>query len=136
MQTQARPSCPSHCRPGEGGYVAWSRDGATLAYANDELKIYLYDTATGTRKATLEGSTFRGIVVGFHPAGTLLAGTCLEKRLRIWDAVSGRPLVSLTGGPQCPEFSQDGRIVITGENQLTTYEVDPAREYRSFAHSF
>jgi WD40 repeat protein len=41
---------------------------------------------------------------------------------------------NLTGGPQCPEFSQDGRIVISGENQFTTYEVDPALVYRSFAH--
>ena len=118
---------------GGNGYIAWSSDGATLAYANDDLKIYLYDTA-GKRKATLEGSTFKGIVVGFHPAGTLLAGTCLEKRLRIWDAVSGRQLLSLTGGPQYPEFSRDGRIVITGETQFTRYAVDPALEYRSFTH--
>ena len=46
-------------------------------------------------------------------------------------------MLSLTGGySPGPEFSQDGRIVVSVEDQLTTYQVDPALEYRSFAHVF
>jgi tetratricopeptide (TPR) repeat protein len=46
-------------------------------------------------------------------------------------------VLSLTGSvsPASSEFSQDGRIVISLEDKLTTYEVDPALEYRSFAHA-
>ncbi len=35
--------------------VAWSPDGTTLATPCDDLKIYLWDAATGIRKAILEG---------------------------------------------------------------------------------
>ncbi|MGD0039111.1 MAG: protein kinase [Isosphaeraceae bacterium] len=116
--------------------VIWSPDGTTLATAYDE-KMYLYDAATGTRKATLEGSTNHVINMGFHPAGTLLASNGWEHRLRLWDAVLGRTVLSLPGNysPASSEFSRDGRIVVSREEQLTTYQVDPALEYRSFVHA-
>ena len=74
------------------------------------------------------------MIASFHPAGTLLASNGWEGRLRLWDPVLGRPLLSLTGGSAL-EFSQDGRIVIALEDKLTTYQVDPALEYRTFAHA-
>ena len=122
---------------GGGGYVAWSSDGATLAMSCDDSKIYLWDAATGIRRATLEGSTNIGLSAAFHPAGTLLASNGWEGRLRLWDAVLGRPVLSLTSAAvnDC-RFSQDGRIVVSLEDELTTYQVDPALEYRTFAHAF
>ena len=96
-------------------------------------KIYLWDAATGIRRATLEGHTNSGLVAAFHPAGTLLASNGWEGRLRLWDPVLGRPWFSLTGAA-ASEFSQDGRIVVWLEDKLTTYQVDPALEYRTFAH--
>ncbi len=115
---------------------AWSPDGTTLALGSDDLSIYLHDVATGIRKATLVGTTNAGIVVGYHPAGTLLASEAWDGRLRLWDAVQGRPVLSWAGGgwTSSPEFSRDGRIAILVEDQLITYEVDPALEYRSFVH--
>ena len=101
----------------------------------DDSKIYLWDAATGTRKATLEGSTNIGIHTAFHPAGTLLASNGWEGRLRLWDPVLGRPWLSVTSGSASLEFSQDGRIVLRSEDKLTTYQVDPALEYRTFAHA-
>jgi len=47
--------------PSVGDQVAWSPDGTTLATWSDDLKIYLWDAATGTRKAVLEGSTNGGV---------------------------------------------------------------------------
>jgi serine/threonine protein kinase/WD40 repeat protein len=114
----------------------WSSDGATLAAACGDSKIYLYDVATGVRKATLEGSIQSGIHVAFHPGNTLLASNGWEHRLRLWDAVAGRQVLSLAGTPLTGcEFSQDGRIVIAHDDKLTTYEVHPAQEYRSFSHA-
>jgi WD40 repeat protein/tRNA A-37 threonylcarbamoyl transferase component Bud32 len=114
---------------------AWSPEGTTLAVSCDDFKIYLWDAATGIRKATLEGSTNAGLSAAFHPAGTLLASNGWEGRLRLWDAVLGRPVLSLTSVAvnDC-RFSQDGRIVVSLEDELTTYQVDPALEYRTFAH--
>jgi serine/threonine protein kinase/WD40 repeat protein len=121
--------------PSAAAMAAWSLDGATLATPCEDLKIYLWDPATGTRKATLEGHTNGGLNVAFHPAGTLVASNGWEVQLRLWDAVLGRPMPSLTDGSG-PEFSQDGRTVVALEDALITYQVDPALEYRSFAHPF
>jgi eukaryotic-like serine/threonine-protein kinase len=117
-------------------YVAWSPDGRTLAtaHAAPDIRIVLWDTETGTRRATLEGHSNGGLSVSFHPDGTLLASNDFNSRLRLWDPIQGRPLLSVTGG-WWPEFSRDGRIVISNEDKLTIYEVDPAREYRTFARA-
>ncbi len=120
----------------EVGSSVWSPDGTTLAMACRDMIIELYDVATGTRKATLTGTTNGGIAVRYHPASTLLASLAWDGRLRLWDAVQGRPVVSLSaewGNP--PEFSRDGRIAVLVEDQLITYEVNPALEYRTFVHT-
>lgn len=93
-------------------------------------KIDLWDTATGTRRATLEGTTSGGLQASFHPAGTLLASNSWEGRIRLWDPILGRPLLDMTGWSGT-EFSQDGRIVVSNEDKLAFYEVDPAREYQT-----
>jgi serine/threonine protein kinase/WD40 repeat protein len=115
--------------------VVWSPDGTTLATACDEAqKIYLWDAATGTRKANLEGHITGGLRAVFHPSGALLASTGWEGRTWLWDPVLGRDWLKLTGVYWQHEFSRDGRIVVGAEDKLTTYQVDPALEYRTLAH--
>ncbi len=116
--------------------VAWSPDGTSLATTCLDQKIYLWDTATGAPKCRFVETPTLGLRAAFHPAGTLLASNGWESRLRLWDSVLGRPVLSLTSGSQVPDFSHDGRIVVSREDQLTTYQVDPALEYRTFAHTF
>ncbi len=115
-------------------WAAWSPDGHTLATPCQDMKIDLWDTTTGIRRATLEGHTNYGMNAAFHPAGTLLASNDFDGRLRLWDPILGRPVLSLSGG-RGPEFSRDGRIVVSLEDKLTTYQVDPALEYRTLAHA-
>jgi serine/threonine protein kinase/WD40 repeat protein len=118
-----------------GATVVWSPDGSTLATRCDDQKIYLWDAATGTRKATLEGHITGVTAVTFHPSGALLASTGWENRTWLWDPVLGRPWLNLTGWPgDWPEFSRDGRIVVADLDKLTTYQADPALEYRTLAH--
>jgi eukaryotic-like serine/threonine-protein kinase len=118
--------------------VAWSPDGTALATACEDFKIHLWDAATGTRRATFDGHTSAGLHVAFHPAGTLLASKGWDKQLRLWDAVLARPVLSLTEDfrPTSLEFSQDGRILNSVEDQLITYQVEPALEYQTLAHAF
>ena len=114
--------------PGARTAPLW-RLGAT------DLKIDLWDAPSGILRARLEGSTSGGLHATFHPAGKLLASNGWENRLRLWDAVLGRPVLSLTGdNPTEPAFSRDGQIVLESEDRLTTYQVDPALEYRALVH--
>jgi WD40 repeat protein/tetratricopeptide (TPR) repeat protein len=115
------------------GELAWSADGTTLATTGHDWKIYLWEAATGIRKAVLEGHVNGGVRAGFHPAGTLLASIGWEDRLRLWDPILGRHVLTMTGTCE-PQFSRDGRLVVALGDELTTYQVDPAREYRTLAH--
>ena len=94
--------------------VAWSADGATLATPADDTNIYLWDARSGVLKARLEGSTNSGLHATFLPAGKLLASNGWENRLRLWDAVQGRQVLSLPGNVVLRfNFSHDGRIVLS-----------------------
>ena len=84
--------------------------------------------------ATLEGATNGGLRAAFHPAGTLLASNGWEGRLRLWDAVLGRQILSLTDGAG-PDFSRDGRIFVGRGNEFSPWQVDPAIEYRTLVHA-
>jgi serine/threonine protein kinase/WD40 repeat protein/tetratricopeptide (TPR) repeat protein len=113
--------------------VAWAPDGSALATACEDCKIYVWDAASGARKATLEGHTSGGVRTSFDRSGALLLSDAWESRLRVWGPVLGREWLKMNGG-LC-ELSRDGRVVVSLENQLRTCEVEPALEYRSLAHA-
>jgi eukaryotic-like serine/threonine-protein kinase len=116
-------------------FVAWSADGTTLATEGAGFQIDLWDAPSGIFKARLAGSTNNGFRAAFHPAGKLLASNGWENRLWIWDAVLGRQVIGVAAEHSvAPEFSSDGQIVLQAEGQLTTYQVDPALEYRALVH--
>jgi WD40 repeat protein len=119
--------------PAVGEWVAWSPDGTALATPCQDRKIYLWDAATGVRTATLEGHTNGGLVAAFHPAGALLASNDWDGWLRLWDPVLGRPWFSVTHNTHRLAFSRDGSLCVSRMEELITYQVDPAREYRTLA---
>ena len=114
------------------GNIDWSADGATVAIASNE-KIDVWDAAAGIRRATLEIPT-GGLKVTFHPRGTLLASVGNYGGLRIWDTILGRLAMSVPSSSWA-EFSRDGRIVVSSDEKMTAYQVDPALEYRTLAHA-
>ena len=120
--------------------VDWSSDGSTVAITcgdpslGFDNKIHVWDVASGTLRATLEGYTGSGLRPFFHPAGNLLATNGWDKRLRLWDPILGRPLLSVTSF-LWPHFSQDGQLVVAMDDNLSTYQVDPALEYTTFTHA-
>jgi serine/threonine protein kinase/WD40 repeat protein len=119
------------------GMIAWSPDGAALAVSIDR-RIYLWEVDTGVRKSVLEGPTNNGLTVAFDPTGTLLASNGWEHRLRLWDIAMSRQILSVTGDsfPIWWSLSQDGRFLLGDDSQLTTYQVEPALEYRSLVPTF
>ena len=131
LETETAKRVRSIDLPVAGDWVAWSRDGTTLAMASDRT-IYLWDAATGVRGATLEGHTNGGVRAAFHPAGTLLASNGWESRLRLWDPILGRSCLSAPGDSMIDgHFSHDGRIVLSQGERLTPYQVEPAVGFRT-----
>ena len=126
-----RSSCPSREKRSRGAPTGppWRRRVSIS-------KIYLWDAATGRRKVILEPAAKGGMSAAFHPSGALLASNSWGSQLRLWDPILGRPLLSVAaeGSVSLSGFGRDGRIVVAHENALTTYEVDPALEYRTMAH--
>ena len=121
--------------PSEGERVAWSPDGTTLATPCNDRKIYLWDAATGIRRATPRRLDQPRLACGLPPRRNA-AG---QQRL-------GRAASALGPGPgparaeldQLPPGLSSARTDGSSsciEDQLTPYQVDPALEYRTFAHA-
>ena len=105
--------------------IAYAPDGRTLASSSageDYLiladdTLILWDTVSGTRKATLPGSGAYSIA--FSPDGKTIA-TGGSEYVQLWDAVSGEPTASFQteSGDIVIEklaFSPDGKTIATGE---------------------
>src|SRR5262249_37479036 len=93
--------------PAELHALAWGPDGRLLAAGCDDKKVYVWDAEDWHLQAVLEGHQRKVDVVAFSPAGGLLASSGPDGMTRLWDPVSGTPLVSAPG--KLIHFDRDGR---------------------------
>ncbi|MBP6298149.1 MAG: hypothetical protein KA401_02290 [Anaerolineae bacterium] len=75
--------------------IEWSPDGALLASANPEGRIFIYDTDQNLVR-TLPGHSRRAIAVSWSPDGTKLATGGWDNYVRIWEVSTGDLLQELT----------------------------------------
>ena len=105
--------------------VSYSPDGSTIASANKDGPIRLWDATTGAHKHTLKGYRSGGVLsVSFSPDGNTIASASYDQTVRLWDATTGAPKHTLTGhrsGIRSVSFSPDGNTIASASRDNTIH---------------
>ena len=91
-------------------HLAWNpRDPDVLAAGCEDNNIYIWSISAKQRVTVLRGDTYSGLVVAFHPSGSMLASRGWHATLRLWDTKTGRQIIARQSywGPEL-FFSRDG----------------------------
>ena len=117
--------------------IVYAPDGNTIATARkQDSTVYLWDTATGKSKGTLE-RIGRGSVQSFvfAPDGKMLAtaGGWTDNFVQLWDAQTGDHKTTLTGHTKrvnSVAYSSDGKIIASGgeDGTVRLWEVTTGKQ--------
>jgi WD40 repeat protein len=105
--------------------AALSRDGRSVAMGSADTTVSVWSVSTGKRVTVLHGHSGTVASVAFSPSGRLLATAGLDNAVHIWDLATGRTLRVLPGPDFAPQWSEDGRDIVTSDHS-GTLEVWPA----------
>ena len=96
--------------------VSFSPDGATLASGSGDSTVKLWDVATKTEVATLQGHRDEVTSVAFSPDGTLLASGSWDNTVKLWDVATQERIATLGHGADvnAVSFSPDGTLLASG----------------------
>jgi WD40 repeat protein len=93
--------------------VAFSPDGTLMATGSKDMKVRLWDPATGVVHHTLEGHTGSVYTVSFSPDGQFAASASWDGPILIWDLATGesKVLKGHKSSVSAVAFSPDGQLV-------------------------
>jgi WD40 repeat protein/tRNA A-37 threonylcarbamoyl transferase component Bud32/Flp pilus assembly protein TadD len=113
--------------------LVFSLDGQQLALINFDFTVNVLDTATGKELVTLSGHIDVNNVVFSPDKQRLVSLSFLGNSARLWDAVSGKELVTIQkAGPAA--FSADGlRLAAPSDNTIILYDTFTGKELVSLA---
>jgi WD40 repeat protein len=104
--------------PGGPNWMDWHPGGRLLAVGTHDLKIHLWDSATGQPVLPpLEGHKNGGLLFLFHPAGDLLASNDYDGIVRLWDVNTGRQVLAQHGAGTWPQFRTPEGSLLAGANE-------------------
>jgi WD40 repeat protein len=125
------PALPNTAGKNPLNCIAFSSDGRTLAGADYQGQIILWDTASAKVRTTIKQEDRRRITsLAFAPDGRTLAAAVGDRPGRdhepgsivLWDAATGQRRLELTGHTNAVlavAFSPDGRLLASGSSDRT-----------------
>jgi WD40 repeat protein len=123
--------------PGKVTHPAWHPDGRMLATGCDDLRLRLWDEASGQLLRELKGHTIQGINCTFTGTGDRLLSNDWSDVLRVWEPSSGRQLLSFpASGYNTLRVSPDDRVSELGgpdHRKAQLLRLHPGLEYRTIS---
>jgi WD40 repeat protein len=94
-------------------YVVWKPDGSSLASANMDGSVCLWDPVVGKKIAVLAGHEDQVNCVGWSPDGKTLVSGSIDMTIRFWDPETGKQIEVLNEYASSVAWSPDGRFLAT-----------------------
>jgi WD40 repeat protein len=106
--------------------VAISPDGRSLASADRDAGVKIWDLATGKERTINGEHTSRVLSVAFSPDSRTLASASLDGMVKLWHVATGQELGTLQrrGSPTSVAFSADGKTLACPGRPVTLRHVD------------
>ena len=118
-------------------HLVWHPDGKTLAVADGDRIVHIWDVAARKIIARLEGHKSGGIQFAFNHAGDLLASVCWDGFLRFWNPRTGEQLFHTPASIHSLHFSADDQLLAAGVegDKIRIWEVATPSGYRTLARA-
>ena len=114
--------------------VAFSPDSSIAVTGGRDMKLRVWDVATGRLLKTLLGHTDEIFAIAFHPTEPRMASAGRDRIIRIWDLESDKEVASLSGHKSYVwslSFTPDGQTLVSGSGDSTVrlWSTMPARDF-------
>jgi WD40 repeat protein len=126
--------------PAFANSVAWRGDGKLLAAGCDNQCVYLLETGLPRSEKTsyyvseLDGHGSNGLRVLFSHAGDYLVSQSWDGTSRLWDAVTGRPLLTAPDTHVIALRRDDCQAALWRGTDLELWELAGGDDYRALHH--